>query len=252
VDYETVIAGIVRTLEQGTRPELLMIKTLKGDPSLEPILSRLGFIEVPFLDRTRLSFPFTSFEEYRSSRSKNVREQIRQHKKSFERAGGRLVRSHDLTPYADTITELCRRVEAEHSANRDIDLPFPVSRQHLLSIDCLPQVQRLLILAQIGGAWVGCVTAVIDRGVMYWLVTGLDYDISVRSCAYFNLIYELFAVAAEQHVHTIYLGLLSYETKCRLGAVREQTRYHVLTNNRILRLALGLIARQVRKTNEAN
>lgn len=197
----------------------------------EAALSGCGLYRVPFLDDTSLPLPYTSWDAYLQPLPRKLRTRIRGDRRRFADRGGTVERIRDPAAHADILAELYRRT----SSRGRLQLPVAVTPEFFVRLAQSPSDAVTLFGYRVGEKLAGFSLLVHYGRWAEFPICGLDYELSAESRTYFNIYYQLIEEALGRGLERLGLGSTVYDFKCRIGAQRVQTAYHIEFRHPLLR-----------------
>lgn len=162
---------------------------------------------------TILSLPYTSFEEYTQTLSKNERKNIRRAKNKLKKMGV-TVRAEQSVADIDAALALISNHDDRYHAETYVWL-----RRAMQYLD---EVESIWLGAYAGDKLVGCGLLLSDNDVWFATALGRDYDYRF---VYFELGYQSIQQVIERGGKAIRWGTGNYEYKARLGFELEDNAY---------------------------
>lgn len=182
----------------------------------------------------------TSIESYLSSLSKKRRKNFRQAQKPFEENGG----SIDLVtpPLAEDLACQLHQLLAKSAVNnrRHHDLAVPFEDVQIHREAFLTQQQHVLV-AKVSERPVGFFGFFSNGDVMHQCHGGFDYDVSLKTKAYHNLMNGAIQHAIEEGYSRVTFGPLNNETKRRIGTEFAPVNAHLWSREKLVGIMSKLL-----------
>ena len=181
-----------------------------------------------------------SIGSYLDSLTKKRRKNFRQDRKSFDGHGGAI---DYLTPPlpGDLATELHQLVVKSadnNSRHHDLAVPFEDVQIHREAF--LTQPQHALV-ARVEQQVVGFFSFFPNGDVIHQCHGGFDYDLSIKSKAYHNLMNAAIQLAIDQGYGRVTFGPLNNETKRRIGTEFSPVTAHLWSRERLVGMMSKLL-----------
>ena len=181
-----------------------------------------------------------SISSYLESLSKKRRKNFRQDRKPFDESGGMI--DYFSPPLPEQLaTELHQLLlnSAENNRNHhDLAVPFEDVQVHEKAF--LTQQQHVLV-ARIEGRPIGFFGFFPNGDVIHQCHGGFDYDLSLKSKAYHNLMNGAIQFAIEQGYASVTFGPLNNETKRRIGTEFAPVTAHIWSRKKLVGMLSKLI-----------
>ncbi|RPI78051.1 MAG: GNAT family N-acetyltransferase [Desulfobacteraceae bacterium] len=175
------------------------------DPSFsaDQWMKTAGLISQPFSCRAMLDYPYKSFEEYYATLSVSKRKDIRRTKNVLQRYAGQIELSTDFQTLAGEVTKLFSNTADSKGGFHLIE----IGKRFFTELSRLEKCFPRLILVRQEHQLVGFFLIFQSADTLYLKSCGLDYDLSLKMRAYFNLYYAAMEYAVKHNLTKIDCGL---------------------------------------------
>lgn len=200
----------------------------------DPPMKQHGFIKAPSLPGTRLDIRWNTFDDYVASMRKTFRRTV---VKDLQAAAGiDFEVINDFSEIAEEAWKLYDGVAAK--AEYVFESLTPAFFRELAKFE-----QSRLIAARdhVTGRLIGMELLLAGDTVLQDLYTGLDYTYDPNRRLYFNLIYPVISLAAENGFKTLSMGQTAYTFKARLGTQPYPLFIFLKHKNRIVHALIKLL-----------
>ena len=181
-----------------------------------------------------------SIDDFLSSLSKKRRKNFRQDRKPFDQHGASI--DYFSPPLPSQMTAdmyQCLVKSAENNARQhDLVVPFEDLQIHR---QAFTTQQQQALVARVGGNVIGFFSFFCDGDTVHQCHGGFDYDWSLKTKAYHNLMNSAIEFAIERDYKGITLGPLNNETKRRIGTDFLPVNAHIWCRESVVRLVTKLI-----------
>ncbi|HOW27517.1 MAG TPA: GNAT family N-acetyltransferase [Elusimicrobiota bacterium] len=194
-------------------------------PFYDSLLS-FGYRRIHNLPGTRIDVTWKTFDQYLDSLRKRYRKEISLRKRKFQRDDVTVQVVEDFTPHAADLERLWFNVydqAREYKRER-------LTKDFFMNIRQCLNGRSSVLLVKKGDRPVAFSLLLFDDETLIPLFCGLDYSLNEDYCLYFNLFYNIIALAGERDMRDIDLGITTLEPKKEIGA--EVVTLHMYMKHR--------------------
>ncbi|MCP4374857.1 MAG: GNAT family N-acetyltransferase [bacterium] len=235
-----MVHALRREIRANLNLDTLLIK-MDGSIDLSDNASPVaGMLPLSFYPNTLLDYPYLSFEAYLQSRPSKKRRKYRAERRALERLGGTIEVVEDIAEiagelyalYANTAREVKKR---PHS----IEMPMTINQSFYANIASFPRMAPRVVVIRVGGVMIANALLLQSGKTLFLKAVGLDYDLSYKSRAYFNLFYAALEYASAAGCTQVDFGVTSYPFKQGLGSELKPAAYACDIYNPLLAACAG-------------
>jgi hypothetical protein len=188
------------------------IKSSDASPCFEDTLP------LTFYPNTLLNYPYKSFDEYLQSLNSKKRRKCKLDKKTLEKEGGHLEICDDISSISSQIYALYRNTAREIKKRPNyVEMPITINEAFFSTLSVFNNLTPRLVLVKVDDVIIADALLIKSGNTLFLKAVGLDYDVSYRTKAYFNLFYATLDFATQQNCNKVDLGMTSYRFKEWLG-----------------------------------
>jgi len=231
---------LLQAIENRFRPHVILASLAANEDIRGQLAKDKELARVSFAPNAELELPFASFEGYLASLGKKARWDVKDKIRRFDRAGGRIELTSDSRLYADEFYKLWQNTRG---AREGTDPVWPVEA----NVEVFRNLGRLgaencsILVARVSNKTAGFLVLVVSGKTLYYKFCGLDYELSLPTMAYFNLLYSGIKVALDLRCVKISFGPTTYFNKERLGGKLVPYDWYVDVVRGVLRIGRKLI-----------
>jgi hypothetical protein len=193
---------------------------------------KAGFVRCEIPPRHRLVRQFANFDEYRKALKSRYRAQVNRSLKKFSAAGFSVEQVYGPDKFCQALTDEAHELYRNVYNRSKYKLEFlPAEFMRELGRRFGPDAS--LTCVRHGDRLAGFTLGLLNRGIYYNVISGLDYELNPIGDVYFNLFYSDMDYAWKRGAKEIDLGLTSDDFKSRLGT-RIQPLYLYIDSTRRL------------------
>ena len=211
------LIGSMESFATERKADLLVVRDFQEEEraAAAPLVEQ-GFACVPNLENTVLRIRWGTFDEYLASLRAHYRRQVRLNLDRAKRAGLRIERVRDFAPMASEMARLWRLTHLRSTAYQ----------REVLGADYFENIAGLgdrtfATFLWLGSRLVGFTLYLLDDTVLVPSYIGIDYAYNDEASLVFNAYYDWVRTGIDLGVPAMELGMTTYESKLRLGAVIE-------------------------------
>jgi len=207
----------------------LNVLCIKVDRSIKPsAISPCfeGMFPLSFYPNTLLTYPYKSFDEYLQSLSNKKRRKCKVEKRTLEKQGGHIEICDDISSISSQIYALYRNTGREVKKRPNyVEMPMTIDETFFSKISIFNKLTPRLVVVKVNDIIIADALLLKSGNTLFLKAIGLDYDVSYRTKAYFNLFYATLEYASQQNCDKIDLGITSYHFKEWLGCELNPAAY---------------------------
>ena len=206
--------------------DILCIKTNTPDDQESNALLCPKMLPLDFPPNTLLEYPYSNFDEYLNTLSRKKRRRCLSDKRTLEKGKGRVERVHDIATLYKEIYALYRNTSEQAQAKRDyISMPVQINEDFFEKIHLFRRMNPCVVTVVVDGKIIAYSLLLQSGSTLFFKAVGLDYDLSYRTKAYFNLFYAALEYAGHQQCNKVDFGMTSYQFKQWLGCELTPATY---------------------------
>jgi len=243
---------ILRKIAEFTRQRLKWhFLCIKENSPYPPPGPEDPFDRLNFLPNAILSIQHRRFEDFLAALPSKKRRKLLADRQAMARHGATLNLCRDPSGVSEELFELYQSTNRRKQRQRNyIPMPFAIDRDFFDSLSAFEALDSKALLIRVEGRLIAYCLLLQGGGTLYFRSVGLDYHWSLKTRAYFNLIYATIELAIQQGCERVDFGLTSYTFKKRMGCVLYPSRYRVAFHHPLLRALsrafIFLLGRQFR------
>jgi predicted N-acyltransferase len=218
IDRKAVLMLILREVERLAKETHVGVMLLRDfypeELEFYDCLLDAGYTRLQNLPCARLQVRWRSFEDYLNSMRNQYRYKIRSRMRKFQAKGATIEVINDFAPLAAELARLWRNAydhATEYRRERLLEDFFVNMSSHLGE-------KASVLMARIDGRPVGFSLLLHDDKTLTQLFCGLDYLWNRECFVYFNMLYEIVAMAISNGFQDIDFGITTIVPKLDVGA----------------------------------
>jgi len=146
--------------------------------------------------------------------------------KSLEKHGGIIEICEDVSSISSQIYALYMNTTREVKKRPNyIAMPITIDETFFSTLGVFTNLMPRLVVIKVNNVIIADALLLKSGNTLFLKAIGLDYDVSYRSKAYFNLFYATLDYAAQQNCDKVDLGITSYQLKKWLGCTLNSAHY---------------------------
>ncbi len=202
-----------------------------------------------FYPNTLLDFPYDSFEKFsKTAWTRKKFRKCRAERRALASYGGRVEICHDIPGVVDEVYDLYKKTavmvkKKPHYA----EMPLTLTRTFYENLAHFPGLNPAVALVKVGEVIIAYSLLLRGGKTLFFKAVGLDYELSYKTKAYFNLYYATLDYAAQQHCDNIDFGVTSYHFKQWLGCELYPATYLSSSTNPLISLFTRPLASLVKR-----
>lgn len=185
-----------------------------------------GMLPLSFYPNTLLTYPYQSFDAYLQSLNSKKRRKCKVDKRTLEKQGGHIEICEDISSISSQIYVLYRNTGREvKKRSNHAEMPITIDERFFSTLAVFKHLTPRLVVVKVNDIIIADALLLKSGHTLFLKAIGLDYDVSYRTKAYFNLFYATLDYAAQQNCDQIDLGITSYHFKEWLGCDLNPAAY---------------------------
>ena len=204
----------------------LDVLCIKVDNSIKLSEHFEDMLPLSFYPNALLTYPYKSFDEYLQHLNSKKRRKCKIDQNTLEKQGGSIEISDDISSVSSQIYTLYKNTTREATKRPNhIEMPITIDEVFFSSLAMFKHLTPRLILIKVDNVIIADALLMKSGNTLFLKAIGLDYDLSYRTKAYFNLFYATLDYASQQNCDKIDLGITSYHFKKWLGCELHPATY---------------------------
>ena len=221
---------------------------IKEDVSIEQNSISKEFSKLSFIPNTSLSIIDKSFEDFIAKMSNKKRRKFRKDRSFLEKEGGSIKLVDNISLIADELYQLYKKTNEKNKSKDDyLPTPLTIDKEFFDNLSSFDLLNTKALVVKVNDKIIAYCLLMKDGDTLYFKSVGLDYDLSFKTYAYFNLFYSSIEYGIEQGCKRIDYGITSYTFKKRMGCQLYDSYYLVTFYNSILHRLGAIVIRLLDK-----
>ncbi len=193
-----------------------------------------GMASLAFYPNTLLAYPYDSFEEFSTSVwTRKKWRKCRAEKRMLADYGGRVEICHDIESVVSEVYDLYKKTAVMVKKKPHyVEMPLTITKEFYSNLSRFPGLNPSVALVKVGNLIVAYSLLLQSGRTLFFKAVGMDYELSYKTKAYFNLYYAALDYAAQQQCDKVDFGITSYEFKQWLGCELHPAVYLCDSSNR--------------------
>lgn len=193
------------------------------------------FSKLSFMPNTSLHLPDKSFADFLARLTSKKRRKLRADRKLLEKEGGTIELIDKPSLISDELYQLYQKTNLRKKMQDDyIPTPLSVDKDFFNNLSSFQLLNSKALVAKVNDEIIGYCLLMKDGDTLYFKSVGLDYDLSFKTHAYFNLFYSSIEYGIEHGCKRIDYGITSYCFKKRMGCELHDSYYLVIFYHSLL------------------
>jgi len=206
----------------------------EDSPNVEESIPK-NFNKLSFIPNSSLDIRDKSFEEFIGSLTKKKRRKFRIDRSMLEKEGGSIELIDNPSLISDELYQLYLKTNLRKELKDDyIPTPLSIGKEFFDNLSHFKLLNTKALVAKVDCKIIGYCLLMQDGETLYFKSVGLDYDLSFKTNAYFNLFYSTIEYGIEQGFKRIDYGITSYIFKKRMGCELHDSSYFIVFYNLLL------------------
>jgi len=185
-----------------------------------------GTLPLSFYPNTPLNYPYKNFDEYVKNLPSRKRRKYKADKKALEKLGGTIEIHTDIANIVPQIYALYKNTAREVKKKQNyVEMPITINESFFSNLLFFKHLNPCFVVITVDDVIIADALLVKNGNTLFLKAIGLDYDLSYKTKAYFNLFYATLDYACQQNCDKVDLGTTSYQFKQWLGCKLTPSTY---------------------------
>lgn len=190
-----------------------------------------------FYPNTLLKYPYKSFDDFLNSLTRKKWRRWRVDKRALAKYGGRVEVCHDISGVYSNIYDLYKKTsDVVKKKPHYMEMPVAINQDFFAKLPLFSKLKPAAVLVKVDDTIVAYSLLLQGGSTIFFKAVGLDYDLSYKTRAYFNLYYATLEYASQQKCDKVDFGITSYHFKKWIGCELHPTTYLCDSSNKFLSL----------------
>ena len=196
-----------------------------------------------FYPNTILNYPYKSLDEFFNSLTRKKFRKCRADRRALEKYKGNVEVCHDISTVVPRVYELYKKTSGVVKKKPHfIEMPVSIDKEFFSGLPLFNRLKPVFVLVKVNDAIIAYSLLMQSGNTLFFKAVGLDYDMSFKTKAYFNLYYATMEYASQQKCDKIDFGVTSYHFKKWIGCKLYPTQYFCDASHPLLSLVRKQIA----------
>jgi len=183
-------------------------------------------LPLSFYPNTPLNYPYKNFDEYVKKLPSRKRRKYKADKKALEKLGGKIEIYKDITHIVPQIYALYKNTAKVVKKKQNyVEMPITINESFFSKLSFFNHLNPCFVVISVDDVIIADALLVKSGNTLFLKAIGLDYDLSYKTKAYFNLFYATLDYACQQNCDKVDLGTTSYQFKKWLGCTLNPAHY---------------------------
>lgn len=214
----------------------------------DDMLLEAGYTRVQNLPNARMAVRWGRFEDYLQAMRSDYRRKVLRRQDAFRRQGGACEWVESFSAHAPDLARLWR-----HAFDRAREYKREVLNERFFrEMDLRLGSRSGVLLMRVEGRPVGFSLLLRERPTLTWLFCGMDPRYNSAGCVYFNMIYEIVAMAIRERFEEVNFGITTLSSKLDVGATAVPLTMYMKhlgrIGNEVIPRLFGMMGPQVNAT----
>ncbi len=180
-----------------------------------------------FYPNTLLDYPYDSFEEFsKTAWTRKKFRKCRAERRALTNYGGRVEICHDIESVVSEVYDLYKKTAVMVKKKPHyVEMPLTITKTFYENLSQFPGLHPSFALVKVGEVIIAYSLLLQSGKTLFFKAVGMDYELSYKTKAYFNLYYAALDYAAQQQCDKVDFGITSYEFKQWLGCELHPAAY---------------------------
>ncbi len=237
VERGRILNGLVDYVRETIKLGMLCVKVDDSieQPSDSPFCK--GMVPLSFYPNTLLKYPYKSLDDFLNSLTRKKWRKCRVDRRALAKYNGSVEVNHDIASISSQIYALYKNTTTKVKKRPHyIEMPVSINEPFFSNLEHFKNLKPCVLTVKVNDVIIAYSLLMQSGNTIFFKAVGLDYDLSYKTRAYFNLVYATLKYAAERKCDKVDFGVTSYQFKKWIGCELHSATYLCGSSNPLIHL----------------